>query len=276
MKPFLRRNETTTDLDRIRALAPSVFAERPASDRSDCYAFIPTSLIVKKLLDDGFAVSRIQETRSRVEGRIGFTRHMLRFRHTGLMPKVGDLVPEIVMTNSHDGSSSFQMTAGVYRLVCSNGLVAGQDKFSVRKRHSGNEHDVIDGVFSVVDEIPEVLDSVKHWSGIELTDRDRYHFARAAIPLRFNTDEHGNAPVEPGQLLAVRRSDDTGTDLLTTFNVVQENLVRGGIQAKSLTGKLRRTSAINSVSADVRLNKSLWILAEAMKNHKTGGEHESF
>ena len=262
--PVLRGNETTTCLERINILAPSIFAEQPSNDRSEKYVFIPTSAIVARLLNEGFAVSRVQEQRTRIEDRVGFTRHMVRFRHDGLMPKVDDIFPEILLINSHDGSSSFQITAGLFRLACLNGLVIGDEHFTVRQRHSGSEHDVIDGVFRVVDEIPEVMDTIHRWDGIPLTDHERTAFARAAIPLRFEEDDNGNVPVDPRQVLRPRRTADQRTDLLSTYNVVQENLLKGGLSAKTKTGKLRRSTAVNGLQADVKLNKALWMLTESM------------
>lgn len=252
----------STTLAVIERNAPSVFATEPFGGMSDKYKFIPTIDVVERLLDEGFVLSKVAENRVRLASKEGYARHMLRFRHGDLAPQVGDLIPEIVLTNSHDGTSAFQMSAGLYRLVCANGMTAGGDQYRIRQRHAGDVHDVIDGVFKVVEELPQVMDEAMSWNGIELNAGEQIAYARAALPLRWDVDEHGNAPVNPSHLLRTRRWGDKGDDLFTTFNKVQEAVIKGGVSAMGSTGKRRASKAVNSVGEDQRLNKALWTLTQ--------------
>lgn len=247
--------------ENLRHRAPSIFATEPFGELSDKYKFIPTIDVVEALGRHGFTPAKVMESRVRSEAKRGFAKHMIRFRNSDVLPQVGDLVPEIVLTNSHDGTSAFQISAGLYRLVCSNGLTVGNNQMNVRQRHSGHIDDILEGVFSVVDEFPQVAATAREWQGIQLTPGQQIAFARAAMPLRWEGDENENYPVNPSRLLQHWRGADSGKDLWTTFNVVQENIIKGGVSAKGSDGRRRRSKAVNSVNEDQRLNKALWTLA---------------
>jgi len=245
----------------LQRYAPSVFATEPYEKMSDKYRFIPTIDVVEKLLENGFIPAKASENRVRTKGKAGFAKHAIRFRHSNMLPQVGEHVPEIILVNSHDGSSAFQISAGIYRLVCKNGLTVGSDHMSVRTRHSGDIGDVIDGVFQVVEEFPEVVRSFHEWQGITLTTDQQLAFARAARSLRWESDEGHNYPIHEGRLLQPRRPEDASKDLWSTFNVVQENIIKGGMFARGSDGRSRRARPVKSVNEDQRLNKALWILA---------------
>ena len=247
------------------AKAPSIFATEPYRELSDKYKFIPTIDVVDALAAQGFTPAKVMESRVRNLDKAGFAKHAIRFRNSDILPQVGDLVPEIVLVNSHDGTSAFQISAGLYRLVCSNGLTVGSDQMTVRQRHSGQIDDILEGVFSVVDDFPEVARTAREWQGIQLTPAQQIAFARAAAPLRWDSgDEDQAPPINPSHLLQPWRGVDSGKDLWTTFNVVQENIIKGGVRAKGSDGRRRRSKAVNSVNEDQRLNKALWTLAAEM------------
>ena len=82
--------------------------------------------------------------------------------------------------------------------------------------------------------------------------------------MRWEADEAHNYPVHEGRLLQPRRIEDTSKDLWTTFNVVQENIIKGGMYTRGSDGRSRRARAIKSVNEDQRLNKALWILADSL------------
>ena len=90
---------------------------------------------------------------SRVEGKAEFTKHMIRMRHHRDSPGQVQTRPEaneIILINSHDGASSYQMLAGMFRFVCCNGLVVGEVVDDIRIPHKGNiQGEVIEGAFRV-------------------------------------------------------------------------------------------------------------------------------
>ncbi len=259
-------------IEQIQQRAPSVFATQAWENTSDKYQFFPTEYVVRALMQEGFDCVSARQARSRIEGKADFVKHVLRFRHENLREmtrKVGDMIPEIILTNSHDGSSSYNITLGMFRLACSNGLcVKASDIDEVRVRHSGKNtliDDVIEGSYKIIEETPKVIEQVHNWQQITLDPQDQVKFAEAALVLRGTSLE-----VEPVKLLKSRRSADNpdangNRDLWKTMNVVQEHLIRGGVYGRSpTTGNLRRMNEMKSVVEDTKLNRALWMITEHM------------
>lgn len=258
------RSATPLSDEQIRKIAPSVFADAPHESRSARYTYIPTSDILAGLRKEGFEPFAVMQARSRIEGKSEYTKHMLRLRHAGTSFQAGQQVNEIILLNSHDGTSSYQMMSGVFRVICANGLVScvGVDN-DIRVPHKGDvAGQVIEGAYTVLDSFEEVDDRRQQMQGIKLSEAEKAVFARAALPLRF---DEGVAPVTESDVLRLRRRDDNQNDLWTTFNVVQENLVRGGLRGRNANNKPMTTREVTGLDANVKLNRSLWILAEEMR-----------
>ena len=265
--------------DELRKVAPSVFAEAAHTSRSGRYAYIPTIDVLNGLRREGFEVFSARQALCRTEGRQDHTKHLLRMRHTSQIAtaaKVGDSVPEILMLNSHDGTSSYQMMGGAFRLICSNGMVVPDGICqTVRTPHSGQVNDkVISGAFEVLDGLTRVIESQEQMRAIRLNDGEAAAFARAALALRFEpkVGSDGQAlaapPVTEDQILRPRRIEDRSPDLWTVLNRVQENVIRGGLRGRAVDGSRRTTRAVTGIDQDVRLNRALWTLAEEMRRLK--------
>jgi len=253
------------DNDQLRAVVPSIFADNAHESRSDRYSCIPTIVVLDALRKEGFEPFMACQARVRDDSKVGYAKHMLRLRHAGQIDNQ-DATNEIVLLNSHDGSSSYQMLAGCFRFVCQNGMVCGDTFRDVRVRHTGNVVDnVIEGAYEVLDNFERVSESREMMESVRLSGDEQRAFARAALPLRFEKED--SRPQEE-QVLRPRRHQDARQDLWTTFNVVQENLVRGGISRVNGKGKVTRTRKINGIDGNVRLNQALWTLAEAMAEIK--------
>ena len=265
--------------DQLRKHVPALFAQGAHASRTSRYAHIPSIEVMRGLAAEGFKPVAVRQSRTRDESRRGFTKHMVRLRHAGALARaVGDTLPEIVLLNSHDGTSSYQLMAGLFRLLCLNGMVvAAGNVASVRVSHMGSIErvmpQVIEGAYTVLSESIKALDAPKQWSQLNLSRRDRHVFAEQAHALRF-ADAAGDIAtlITPDQLLSPRRPGDAGHDLWRTFNVVQENVMRGGLTpvGRAARQQTRRTSTrpINGIDQDVRLNKALWSLAENVAERK--------
>ena len=242
--------------------APSIFAERPFDEMSAKYGFIPTYSVVEALRAEGWLAVRAQEQRTRIEEKRGFVRHMLRFRHAESLPALNEVHPEMVMLNSHDGTSAYQIHLGMYRLVCRNGMVVADSIFSALKvRHSKDAAvGVLEATETLTKAVPGVIDRVRVMRSITLTEREQRAFAESAIVARWGGI--GDSPVTYDRVLRSRRMADQGASLWQTFNRVQENILRGGVVGRSHTGRIMHTREIKSVNEDVSLNKQLWNIAE--------------
>ena len=262
-------------LDQLRRCAPSAFATEAHNSRSSRYTYIPTANVIEGMMRAGFQPMLAKQGGSRVEGKAEYTKHMIRFRHetiSGQM-QLGDTLPEIVLINSHDGTSAYKLLAGLFRLVCLNGLmVASGTLAELTVPHKGNvQAAVVDGSLRILDAAPKALEQVRTWQQIELAPAEQNAFARAAHVLRFGDAEGKvNTPIEPDQLLGIRRAADHGPDLWRVTNRVQENVMRGGLRARAprqpgqRAGRIMTTREVRNIDQDVRLNRALWTLTEEM------------
>jgi hypothetical protein len=265
--PMLRADSPLSD-DQIRCVAPSIFADGKHQSRSERYTYILTIDVMRGLRNEGFEPFMVCQTRVRHEDRLEYTKHMLRLRHANQIN--GDEANEIVLLNSHDGTSSYQMLAGMLRFVCQNGMVAGDNVADIRVPHKGNVvQNVINGAFDVLDGFDLIREQKDGMSNVTL-DRDEQHaFARSALALRYDpTDAETPAPITENQLLNLRRFEDRRDDLWTVFNRVQENLTKGGLHGRSRTGRSMSTRPITGIDQNVKLNLALWVLADAMRQMK--------
>lgn len=270
-----RHARTLTEAE-LRRAVPSIFAEAPHASRSDRYAYISTKTVLDGLADEGFYPVAACQARARDVSRREFTKHMLRLRRAGdSFAKVGDVIPELVLLNSHDGSSAYQLMGGLFRLVCDNGMVVDDASVGcIRVHHKGDVvHDVIDAAFTIVEQSGKAVEQAEAWTQLQLQDPERLALATAAHLVRFG-DAEGNVStaIEPAQLLTARRYGDNGKDLWTTFNVVQENVIRGGLVGydhdSNNRPRRRRSRAVKGIDQDVKLNKALWTLASEMAKLK--------
>ncbi len=263
---IIRANHPLSN-DQLELHVPSIFAETAHDSRSVQYAHIPTSTVLDALKKEGFEPFMACQARVRDPSKIGFAKHMLRLRHAsqiGMNNKDG--TNEIILLNSHDGSSSYQMLAGCFRFVCQNGMVCGDTFQDVRVQHRGSVVDnVIEGAYEVLKNFDRVSESRAAMASLILTEGEQMAFAKASLTMRF-TESEEKPKVE--MVLRPRRSVDQARDLWTTFNVIQENLVKGGIPRVTRKGTIAKTRKINGIDGNVRLNKALWTLAEEMTNIK--------
>ena len=271
---ILRSKSPLTD-EQIQNVAPSIFADHAHGSRSSRYSYIPTSEVLGSLRREGFQPFMVTQGGSRDAEKAGFTKHMLRLRHESQSSvDVGGTFREIVLVNSHDGTSSYQLMAGMFRLVCSNGMVvgAGGGFDEVRVRHTGDvTQSVIDGCIEILGRLPEVSEQVREWSGLTLTEGERVAFSRAAMALKY--DESEEVPFKAEKLLTVKRREDAEPTVWNTLNTVQENVIGGGIgyvlrDENGMRKQIGRTREVKGIDQNVRLNRGLWVLAEEMAKIK--------
>ena len=264
--PVLRSDSPLSD-DQIHRVAPSIFAEAPHESRSQRYAYIPTATVLTELRKEGFQPFMVTQTRTRHEDRRDYTKHMIRLRHASQISARGE-ANEIILLNSHDGTSSYQMLAGMFRFVCSNGLVCGDTVADVRVPHKGDvAGQVIEGAYQVLHSFDRALESRESMQAITLDEGEAEVFARAALSLKYD-DPDKPAPITESQILMPRRFDDRRPDLWSVFNRTQENLTKGGLHGRSANGRRQQTRPVQGIDSDIRLNRALWLLADGLRQLK--------
>ena len=253
--------------DQIRNVAPSIFAEAAHESRSARYTYIPSIDVLNGLRKEGFQPFMVCQTRVRYEDKREHTKHMIRLRHADQI--TGREANEIILLNSHDGTSSYQMLAGMFRFVCSNGMVCGETTSDILVRHNGDVvGEVIEGAFKVLDSFEEATAQREAMQVLTLNQGEQAAFARAALALKYDDQDSGAVPVTESQILAPRRFEDRRDDMWTTFNRVQENMMKGGLRGRNRSGRTTTTRPVNGIDQSVKLNRALWVLAEEMRRLK--------
>ena len=247
-------------LEAVQQRAPAVFALSPHERMSSKYTFIPTERVLSSLMQVGFVAVDARQARTRAGGEL-HARHAIRLRRRYETVQLMDSVPEVVFLNSHDGTSAYQFRMGIYRAVCTNGLIVSRGAFpACYVSHRGNVvEDVVAAALQVAERFESLAAQVERMEHRRMFKDEQLAFAGQALTLRF--PDAAQAGLRAVQLLGCRRVQDAGDDLWSVLNKVQENLLGGGLVRYSLNGRLTRTRRITSIREDVRLNSRLWDLA---------------
>lgn len=253
--------------DQIREAAPSVFAMGAAPSVSDRYAYIPSYPIVRALRLIGMHPVEARQGFKKSPDGVEFAVHRLRFqKFNGAVDwaqetsKLGGLIPEVLLLNSHDRTSPLTFSAGLKRLVCLNGMTVADASFSFAMRHVGKRivGDAIANAQAIVGRFGEIVDTAKAWQGIEMSEDLRAKFAKGALEARGTSID-----IDPKVLLNPRNFLDHGNDLWAVYNRAQENLTKGGAVGVNAQGSVRSLRGVKSLLVDIEMNRKLWLLAKS-------------
>lgn len=252
----------------LKKAVPAAFTtERSMTRTSERYAFINTMDVVERLIGEGYCPIDAQQDRPRQRDP-RHVRHRIVMRQNGVKPLVGGIVPQLIITNSHNGRTKLKIQAGLYRFVCANGLVVGDDKFMEAISHRSDAPAVaVDFAQKVAAQLADLSRVTALWNQLQMDVVASQNYARAAAEARFGTAIKG--AYKPETILEARREEDKGRNLWTVYNVVQENLVKGGIEGQTASGRRTTARGIKDIGADLRFNEWLWDFthqtAEAME-----------
>jgi hypothetical protein len=227
------------------------------------YVFISTQELVEALMQAGFYPTDARQCHSRGE-RAGYAKHMIRFRHESDSVTIVDCMPEIILINSHDASSTYQLRGGLYRFVCCNGLIISLSEFGViRVPHRGNViARVVEGARQITEQFVGIGKTIESMARTALSVDEQARFAQRALEIRYRGRE--SFPFDAEKLLEARRDEDKANTLWTVYNRVQENVIQGGIVGRTATGRVTRSRRIGAIPEDLRINLDLWQLAISM------------
>jgi hypothetical protein len=258
----LEKNEFLTN-EQVKRIAPSVFTATAASHVSQHYTHIPTSVIVDDMKQLGWQVVDAKEVKAR-KG-VGFQKHLIVFRNPEVVingTDGDDVFPQILLTNSHDGKNAFTFTAGLFRMVCENGLVISTEQFEdVKMRHLGYTFEELQvKIREMVERLPLTVESMNKMKSIQLDEKQAVEFALKALATRFNEDEMKRITVDAKELLKPVRKEDEGSDLWSIFNVVQEKILDGDFNYVA-GNRSRKARRIKNFNQDLKVNKELFAVA---------------
>lgn len=286
---IITRKETAAamELSDIADICPAVLTETAAPETSGRYGFINTMQAMQILGDYGFRPTQATQRPSRNAAHRPFAMHAISFAHDrDLNENNKDSRPEIILYNSHDGKSALKLFSGVFRFICSNGIVAGNG-FQSKMRHS---HTTANGFESMLKDtaanLPRMMQRVSTLQETTVDTEAALDFAYNAAALRWEQMPQGGfmppEQAKPGAYFSRRtvrdmfqanRYEDHGPTAWLVFNRIQENIMRGGPSIVSLTSraketgqgwKLRKSKAITSLPKTIDVNRKLWDLADAL------------
>ena len=234
---------------------------------TDKYKLVKTSDLIDKLQAQGFKLDKFVANRVRNKAKIGYQKHRAIFSHPELLKSTGDGNPQLLLTNSHDGTSAVVLQLGFFRMVCANGLVIGKSIGEpIRLRHSGKFiYDELDkAVEKIVAQVKTMNEAIDKLKAKVLSEGEIASFQKQALDLRMAS----NVEVLDSKF-NVNRPEDAKPDLFTVFNVIQENLVRGGarvIVKELATSQVKQKTLrkITSIQAETEINTKLWDMAMAL------------
>lgn len=249
--------------EQIKEKANSIFATKGSHNTSEKYSHIPTYKIIEDMELLGWKVSDVKEVRARKNA--GYQKHLVVFRNPDIAISGSDgddVFPQILLTNSSDGKNAFTFRAGLFRLVCENGLVIStQDFADLKIRHLGYDFNELQKtITALVEKLPLTVDSMNKFKQTQLTDEQILEFAKEALETRFGEVEMKRITIDYSEFTKATRKEDEGNDLWSVFNRVQEKVINGDFNYGYST-KTRKARKIKNFNQDIELNSKLYELA---------------
>ena len=254
--------------EQVKKIAPSIFTATAAGNVSSHYTHIPTSQVMEDMAQLGWQVVDAKEVKARKS--IGFQKHLIVFRNADVVINGADgdtVFPQILLTNSHDGKNAFTFTAGMFRMICENGLVIATEQFEdVKMRHMGYTFEELQvKIREMVERLPLTVESMNKMKTIEMDEEKSIDLATRALATRFTESDLQYIKVDIMELLKPTRKEDSGSDLWSVFNVIQEKILDGDFNYNT-GSKSRKARKIKNFSQDLKVNKELFALALEFAN----------
>ena len=275
-------NSLSTDflsMDDLRRMCPAAFKTTPTNPNvSERYVHANTATVVEDLAKLGWYPVQAKQCRPKKGSKGIRSFHMLAFQNPevkiskmvdnadGTSTEIVDSYPRIILTNSHDGFNSFKFMVGLFRLVCSNGLVVCSDEMvNMSIRHINYDFEALRKVVaSAIEQVPQITCTMNTMKNTTLTEANKKELATAVVKVRKEMDDNQQIELDEATIMDILmpvREEDKGDDLWTVFNVCQEKLIKGGFQATGKNDKVRKQRKITSIKKDVEYNQRLWEIA---------------
>lgn len=197
--------------------------------------------------------------------------HMIAFQNPNIKitktldngEEVVDTYPRIILTNSHDGFNAFKFMVGLFRLVCSNGLiVCDNEMVNMSIRHINYTFEELRTIVAqAVGQIPNIVNTMNEMRSIELNEEQKIELATEVVKIRKSLTDEESVEVDEDtikNILTPVREEDYSNDLWTIFNLCQEKMIKGGYNAKNAKNKVRKQRGIKSIKKDIDYNQRLW------------------
>lgn len=274
MLSFNNDNLATSFLsnDDIRRVCPMALHTTPTNpDVSDKYVHANTMTVVEDLAKLGWFPVQAKQCRNKKNSSGIRSFHLIAFQNPDVKitktldngEKIVDTYPRIILTNSHDGFNSFKFMVGLFRLVCSNGLVVCNNQMvDMSIRHINYDFEELRKIVaSAIEQVPGIVNTMNDMRNVMLTDEQKTALATEVVKIRKGVEDDENYVVDAEvveDILTPVRNEDKGNDLWTIFNICQEKMIKGGFGFRGATNKLRKQRGITSIKKDMDFNQRLW------------------
>jgi hypothetical protein len=250
-------------MDEVKQRANSIFTEKAAPTVSSKFTHIPTHKVIEDMEQLGWGVVDAKQVKAR-KGE-GYQKHLVVFRNLDVVINGSDgdtVFPQILLTNSNDGKNAFTFTAGLFRMVCENGLVVSTQEFeNVRIRHMGYTFEELQGqVRAMVEQLPLTVESMNKMKSVQLDEEQAKELAKKALTTRFTKDQVEAMNFDLDELLKPTREEDKGSDLWSVFNVIQEKILDGSFSYMS-GARIRKARKVKNFKQDMEINQKLFAMA---------------
>jgi len=259
------QNDGFLSTSQIKERAKSVFTDKAGPSTSEKFTHIPTHKVIEDMEQLGWGVVDAKEVKARAKNSIGFQKHLVVFRNPDVVINGADgdtVFPQILLTNSNDGKNAFTFTAGLFRMVCENGLVVSTQEFeNVKMRHMGYTFEELQKqIRAMVEQLPLTVESMNKMKQIQLDEEQAKAFAKKALTTRFEEDQVEAMNFNLDELLEPTRPEDKGNDLWSVFNVIQEKILDGDFTYMS-GARIRKARKVKNFKQDLEINQKLFAMA---------------
>ena len=262
-------------MDELRKACPVAFKENPTNPKvSDRYVHANTITVINDLEKLGWRPVQAKQCRMKRNSSGVRSFHMIALQNPNVKiekvnedgTKTIDTYPRIILTNSHDGFNSFKFMVGLFRLVCSNGLVvADNEMVNMSIRHINYSFEELRRVVAeAIKQVPDIVCKMNTMKNTEVTDEQKRELATEVMRIRKGVDEEQKFDIDEDTIMDILnpvRKEDDSNDLWTVFNICQEKLIKGGFSANGKNNKVRKQRGITSIKKDIDYNQRLWTVA---------------
>lgn len=281
MLSFSNNNLSTNflSMDDLRKACPAAFKTEPTNPGvSSKYVHANTATVVEDLAKLGWQPVQAKQCRPKKNSSGIRSFHMIAFQNPevkickpvinadGTTTEIVDSYPRIILTNSHDGFNSFKFMVGLFRLVCSNGLVVCSDEMvNMSIRHINYDFETLRQVVTTaIEQVPYIVNTMNTMKNTVLSEDAKKELATAVVKIRKDMTDDQKLDIDEDTIMDILspvREEDKSDDLWTVFNICQEKMIKGGYQSVGKNDKVRKQRRITSIKKDVDYNQRLWEVA---------------
>ena len=262
--------------DEIRQRCPLVFATSPTNSKvSEKYTVANTYTVIQDMEKLGWKVVRAAQRRATKKSSGRFSYHMVALQNPDIKitkqvdggEEIVECFPQIILTNSHDGLSCFQFRVGLYRCICSNGLVISDAELSEFKiRHIYYSFENLRAVVGrILEALPSKVERMSQMNNVLLSEDQKLDFAKKALSIRKGVKEEELQMDEETykDLLTPVRKEDEGSSLWNVYNVLQEKIVKGGYTTAEEGKKARKVRKVTSFIKELDFSRRIDEVAQS-------------